>query len=70
MRFWLRAAWYRHRDDDDPPHAPPPSLHERYVLAEQRATDLMIALADMTRERDQWRANALLIEHSPDRLPA
>jgi hypothetical protein len=29
------------------------------VLSEQRTTDLMIALADMQRERDAWRAEAL-----------
>jgi hypothetical protein len=28
------------------------------VLAEQRTTDLMIALADMQRERDAWCAEA------------
>jgi hypothetical protein len=37
--------------------APPISLSKQYVRAEQRTTDLMIALADMERERDGWRAH-------------
>jgi hypothetical protein len=59
MRLWLRIEWRRRQDDDDEhaPHALP--LSERYVLAEQRTTDLMIALVDMQRERDAWRAEAL-----------
>jgi hypothetical protein len=54
MRFWLHLELHRRRDDDEAARAPI-SLSEQYVLAEQRATDLMIALAEMERERDMWR---------------
>jgi hypothetical protein len=52
LRFWLRIE-VRRRGDDNPPGA---SVSERHVLAEQKA--LAIALADMQRERDLWRAKA------------
>jgi hypothetical protein len=35
------------------------------VLADQRTTDLMAALADMQRERDAWRAEALASREQP-----
>jgi hypothetical protein len=37
----------------------------RNVLAERRTTDLMIALADMQRERDAWRAEAMSSREQP-----
>jgi hypothetical protein len=37
----------------------------RNVLAEQRTTDLMIALADMEHERNAWRAEALASREQP-----